>query len=601
MTRRTAVLLAVLLALAVDLGTNGCTSLPSTGAVHARSVDDSAGGDALVDFTPAGPRPGANPVHLVESWLTAMTATPLDTSVAREFLTPASRRSWRPTRGTVVYGSQQLAPAPVSPVSVGSVVTLRLRDVVTLGTRGSWLGAPAAGHGLDDRLRLVRVRGQWRIADPPDRLLVPRTHFDTQYQQYQLYFVDQSGQVLVPESVYLPRGTRAPTLLVAGLLRGVAPRLAGVERTYLPGGPPGDGPAVKVTVDGEGTAVVPLGAAVRRLDETALRLLFSQLAWTLAQVPSVQRLHVTAGGRPVDLPGAGATVDVDSLTQADPSVAWASTGLFGVRSGRVVSLAGQGEDRVSGPFGALPLVPRAVAVDLLGQHLAGVTSDGRSVLEADRDAAPGRPARVSDAHTVYRGVDLLRPSYDLQNQLWLVDRTPAGARLSVVRRGVAREVAAPGLTGAVVQRLLVSRDGTRLVAEVRRGGADQLLLARVRRDANGVVLGVVGTRRLRIEGTPDRIRDIAWRTPTKLAVLVAPSAGTSEVLLVNIDGSSTAQQLNTSSSLFRGRAVRVLTSPATGAPLYLLTTTGRLYTLSGRGQWTASSIRPGLSAPTFVG
>jgi hypothetical protein len=594
-TRRTAVLAALLLALMTDLVLGGCVSLPHTGAVRTRSIDADAGGDTLVDFIPAGPRAGSSPVQLVESFLTAMTATPLDTSVARQFLAPRSRRGWDPARGTVVYSSQQLAAGPPGNEST---VTLRLRDVVELDARGGWLGAPTSAHGRDYRLRLTRVHGQWRITDPPDRLLIPRTHLDTQYQQFFLYFVDPSAQVVVPEPVYVPRGTEAPTLLVAGLLRGVAPRLADVERTYLPDA----SPSPTVTVDREGTAVVPLASEVRSLAGPALRLLFTQLAWTLGQVPGVQQLEVTAGGSPVVLPGSGARVGVDGFTQADPSVAWASTGLFGVRGSRVVELGSQGEDRVSGPFGALPLAPRAVAVDLLGQHVAGVTSDGRSVVAADRDGVPGRAARVSDAHTVYRGgTDVLRPSYDLHGQLWIVDRTRSGARLSVVRQGVARTVRAPGLTGARVQRLLVSRDGTRLVAVVRRGGQDQLLVARVRRDSAGEVVGIVPARRLMIEGAPDRMRDVAWRTPTRLAVLVARSAATSEVLLANIDGSSTPQQLSTDSSLFRGRAVRVLTSPTPATPIYLLTTTGRLFTLSGRGQWTASSIRPGLEAPSFVG
>ena len=55
---RRAVLLAMALLLAVsaDLGVSGCVSLPRTGPVQSRSVADTADGEALVDYTPAGPR-----------------------------------------------------------------------------------------------------------------------------------------------------------------------------------------------------------------------------------------------------------------------------------------------------------------------------------------------------------------------------------------------------------------------------------------------------------------------------------------------------------------------------------------------------------------
>jgi hypothetical protein len=262
----------------------------------------------------------------------------------------------------------------------------------------------------------------------------------------------------------------------------------------------------------------------------------------------------------------------------------------------------QGEERVSGPFGALPLAPRAIAVDPLAQHIAGVSADGRQVLVADRDGVPGRAARLSDTRTVYReGTDVLRPSYDLYGQLWVVDRTSSGARLSVVRGGVAHPLTAPGITGARVTRFVLSRDGTRLVAQVRRGERDELVLARVRRDAKGHVLGVSPARRIVMQGVPEQIRDIAWRTSASLAVLVAPSSGTSEVLLAKVDGSSTATELSTDAALFQGRAERLVTSSSTGSPLLLGTADGRLYQLSGRGRFSPADIRRGLLAPTFVG
>jgi hypothetical protein len=272
----------------------------------------------------------------------------------------------------------------------------------------------------------------------------------------------------------------------------------------------------------------------------------------------------------------------------------------------VVTFRTGDEQRVSGPFGALALAPRWIAVDPLAQHVAGVTADGSTVLDSDRDGQPGRPARASDLRTVYsRGTDVLRPVFDLYGQLWVVDRTLAGARLSVVTGAstepVTARVSAPGLAGADVSRFLLSRDGTRVVAAVRQGGRDGLLVSRVRRDAKGRVLGMLAARRLRVDGAPAVIRDVAWRTPTDLAVLVSPAPGVSDVLLATIDGSSAATGIVANAARFRGPAVRLVTSPSRGAPLYLATSTGRLYALSSRGRWNDSGIAPGLGAATFVG
>jgi hypothetical protein len=586
--RPVALVVALVLAVATDLVAAGCVSLPRSGPVRTEAVSNQSESDALVDYTPPGPRRGTAPVPLVDNFLLAMTATPLNTYVAREYLTTSSSRSWAPEHGTIVYGNQQILPRP------GGVV-VRLSDVVALDSRGEWRGDPTHGRGLSIHLRLVKEDGQWRIDQPPDRLLIPRAQFDSQYEQYLLYFFDRTAQVLVPEPVYVPRGSQASTLLVAGLLQGPEPYLRGTERSFFPDGSSLDG--ISVPVSRSGTAEVPLNHQVLDVGDKQLGKLFAQLAWTLAQVSGVERVRVTVDGTPVDLPNAGADVAVDSWSGYDPSVAWASTALFGIRDGHVVSVDGHGEDRISGVLGTRDVGLRSIAVDLLGQHVAGVSADGRRVWQTDRDGVPGRTATRADLRTVYSGSDVLQPAYDLYGQLWLVDRTAGGARLSVVHAGEARSVTAAGLSGTDLTRFALSRDGTRLLAEVRRAGQDRLLLVRVRRDEKGRVLGLSAPRRLLVPGLSSHIRDIAWRTPASAVVLVDGQQGTSQVVGVKIDGPADTSAASTAETL-RGRGMRLVAAP--GAPLYVSTDSGRLYSLTRRG-WVASPIDPGLGAPTFVG
>ena len=591
MTRRTGVVV-VLAALALAL--SGCVSLPQSGSVKSVSVDVRGESDTLVDYTPGGPKKGSAPVPLVQSFLTAMTATPLNTFVAREFLTSGSSDTWVPEKGTLIYGGKRVVSEP------GGQVALQLTDVVELDRRGGWVGDPTHGRGTTIDLKLVKEGGQWRISDPPDRLVIPQSHFEAQYQQYYLYFFDRAAQVLVPEPVYVPRGAQASTLLVAGLLKGPEAALTDVERSFVPHGTALDG--ISVPVSRDGTAEVPLSHQVLDVDDNQLNLLFAQLAWTLGQISGVERMRVTVDGTPIDLPGARPDVNVGEWSQFDPAVAWASTTLVGLRQGRAVTIDGSTERRVSGPFGALPLGLRSLGVDLPARHLAAVTADGRRALEADRDKTTG-PASPADVRTVYAGgTDLLRPEYDLYGQLWLVDRTARGAEVSVVRAGARRVLTVPGVTGRNVERFLLSRDGTRMIAQIGSTAGDQLVSARVRHDASGRVLGATPARPVPLTGaTVSDIHDVAWRTPGTLAVLAGQPDGASQVLLAKIDGSSTPEDLGTDAELFRGDAVRVTTSPALGAPLYVGTSTGQLFSLAATGRWTGTRIPLGLSATTFVG
>jgi hypothetical protein len=174
--------------------------------------------------------------------------------------------------------------------------------------------------------------------------------------------------------------------------------------------------------------------------------------------------------------------------------------------------------------------------------------------------------------------------------------------VAVVRDGVPRTIEAPGVSGEPVIRFVLSRDGTRLVAQLRREGVDRLVVSRVQRDAKGRVraVGPAAPLPLTGAGTPE-IRDVAWRTPGSLALLSVPSPGISQVLVAKIDGSSTPDELTTGAELFRDEAVRLVSSPTAGAPLYMKTSTGQLFSLAATGRWTGTSVREGLGAPTFVG
>lgn len=577
-------------AVALVLLTSGCVGLPLTGPVHTDPLREQLADDTPVDFTPGGPEPGAAPVEVVRGFLDAMRATPLNTSVARQFLTSESSTSWLPEQGTVVYDAATLT------LRSGSDVQLALTDTVRLDGRGAWLGR--AGDKTYD-FDVEREGGQWRIDAPPNRLVIPVAHFETRFQQYYLYFFDKSSEVLIPEPVYVPTGAQATTFLVDGLLAGPGDELLGVERSYLPARTRLDDIAVVVN---DGVADVPLTDEVLDLEPDELTKAFAQLSWTLRQVTGVQRMRVSIDGSPLDLPGHGTEVQVSAWGEYDPALSWASSSLFGLRDGRAVTLIGGEERRVSGVFGSTDLGLRRIGVDLAGEEIAGTTDDGR-VLVAPRSRLPGSTPDADDATVVLEdGTDVLAPVWDLHGVLWLLDRTAEGARITLVRDGVPRELDVEGVTGERIRSFILSRDGSRLVAVVSRDGRQELVQARVDRDDAGRVRGTTPAVPLRVPDVDDdRIRDVAWRTPGTVAVLTTPSENTSRVLLAKVDGSSTVGDATSDAEVFRDKTSELVTSLVPGAPFLLKTPGGDLFALASNGRWSSSGIQPGLRSPTFVG
>jgi hypothetical protein len=569
----------------------GCVSLPETGSVRSDpDQEPGAQGAGWFDYTPLGPRPGAPPQKIVEDFLLSMQASPQTTAVARKFLTDEARAGWFPEKATLVYGSKLVT-------GDRGTIEVSLEETVQLDDRGSWLGSVGEGRGVRYQLQLLRERGEWRIANPPDALVIPRSYFDTRYQQYFVYFFDPTGRVLVPEPTYLPRGDQSATLLVRRLLRGPHPALRGVLRSYIPGGTEY---VLSVPVSEGGVAEVALNAQLLQLDPDDRQMALAQLAWTLRQVSGLESMRVTVDGSPIDIPGAGSPQSVSSWAQYDPSIHWASQELVGIRDGEAVALA-PGNNEVVGRFAASETPLRDVAADLTAEVVAGVTEGGSTVVLVPRGRAEGG-APDSEPDVVYQGGDVLRPAWDSFGQVWLVDRTSTGASVSVVRDGEVTGLEAPGIAGEDVSAFVVSRDGSRLVAVVSGRSGDHLVVARVQRGEGGRVRGLTRAVDLPLaQGGVDEIRDLAWRTPESLAVLTGPTPESSQVLLALVDGSTAVAEVDTTAEILRRRAVHLVASPSSGTPVLLGTEEGELYELGGDGQWAEASTAEPLWAPSFVG
>jgi hypothetical protein len=578
------------------LAAASCAQIPDSGAVRRGSPVLPQGEPALIQFQPDGPHRGDTPQQVVEGFLTAMQAYPPDSVVAREFLSPAADAGWEPGASTLIYTEHATSQSGGTGTrSSHAVVALRATRIASLSPRGSWMSAPFGGQPFAQSIHLVRVHGQWRIADPPAGTLVSAAYFQRYYRQYELYFLDPSHQILVPDPIYLPDAAQTPTLLVQGLLHGPTSALSGAVDSLVPASTQ---LSLSVPVSRSGVATVALSSDALTLGPEERQLLLAQLVWTLRQVSAVTGVRISAGGSPLDIPGSSGIASVDTLQGFDPAGFAASRQLVGLRRGRVVNVSGSHVEPVAGAFGKGLVPGSAVAVSMDGRTAAVVSADRRQILVGGI-AAPSTSSPPSAPVVWYsHGIDLLRPSWDRTGRLWVVDRTRHGAQLLVLAKGAARAVQVPGLTGQDVRALRVSRDGVRLAAVVGSGDSARLLLGRIVRAGDGSVLAVDRVHALvnplvRLV----QVIDVGWNSPSSLVVLGRTAHQTVQPYVVAVDGSSIVE----SAALPAPGPATVAAAPNSDVPVVVGTTSGELWIRQVDLQWLQIAHQYRISSPAYPG
>lgn len=532
----------------------GCAGMPTGGPVVETETDElTPSGQGAPFIVPLPPRDGASATEVVRGFINAMQAWPSQTNTAKEFLSTDAAAAWQPQLATVTY------PAPPSPRGVGGDVTITLPGANLLDDRGAWQGdLPAQQRTVT--FPMVNEDGEWRIAEAPDALMVPENWFADRYRQVSLYFFDPTASILSPEPIFVPRGDQLATTLTESLLMGPGPGLDQVEQSFVP---PGLSVAVGVTVSDDGVANIPLTGDPGQLAPETVELMLVQFAWTLRQESQIESIALSIGGEPVPLPGGVASYPVDSGLEYDPAGFQATPLLHGISRGLVVAGTPPLLAPVDGPLGTERYGLESIGVDLDGDEVAGVTTGGTSVL-----AAP--VAGDGAVRTIATGTDFLRPAWDFFDRAWLVDRTDAGARVSYLdaEADTPRNVGVPGITGEDVRAFLVSRDGTRLLAVVRRAtGEDVLLVSRIQHATSGRVIGATDAERIDVGDDPTlEIRDLVWRTSSTVAVLNPLTPTLSQVTSASVDGAPMSPEF--ASTVIDEALEAMAGSPVTGEPIY---------------------------------
>lgn len=482
----------------------GCVSVPTEGPV----VEGRPAGDPVappnVAVLPLGPRPGDDPVAVVEGFLSSMASYEPGYPTAREFLTPDAAAAWEPESGIAVYGAGE-GSRSVSATDEGVKIALRLEARVA--EDGSYTPVEPGSRLVLD-LALESVAGEWRIATPPEGLVMTAFDFNREYAAYASYFFDPGFDVLVPDLTYLPVRGNVATLLVEEILDGPTRWLDPAVRTaFDPGVTLSSGSVVQAGT----VARVDLTSQVAISPEDQRDRMAAQLAWTLRQAPGVSEVALLADGRPVPVPSSPTgVVSAEAFAFYDPAAVPAGDLLVAISGGRTVSVDDDATP-VAGPLGDVGPY-RSVAVNLTGTRAAGVSVDGSTVTASGLTDG-------SQPSTYEVGTDVAVPSFDRNERVWLVDRGQSASNVWLVDAdGELQDVDSPVLEQLRVERLVVAPDGVRAATVYQAEASTRLALALVLARPDGSIeLG--GLRDIPL-GDVGAI-DVAWTSATALALLGA--------------------------------------------------------------------------------
>lgn len=349
----------------------GCASIPGETAPQEADLQN-----GNVSAGIAEPERGIDPLTLVRDFVDSSGDPANLYASARGYLAKSAQTTWnlgsQPSSALIIddtfstnYGDEPVVSANLDDVELNTTL------IGSLNTDGSFTPATTTTYDVSLQVR-KGADGQWRILNPPDKLLITQTDFTRYYRSVSLYFFAQGWNVLVPDQRYVvadPVGL--PGRIVQLLLDGPAKPL---EDAVLDAIPPDATLKTNVTERANGEIFINLNSA-QDLTSNTRQLMIAQIGRSLQNYGSSVAVEVE--GVPL-VPGHSSwrLADLPSYTpyvgpNAAPLVV-AHNRIYNLNNGR----------EIDGPAGdgGYDVVTAAQSAD--GQELATVTqrSDGSDEL-----------------------------------------------------------------------------------------------------------------------------------------------------------------------------------------------------------------------------
>jgi hypothetical protein len=482
------------LAVIAVLALAACAGLPTSSRVNpGLPVGEDAGSPEFL-FRPDEPQPGATPEQIVEGFLRAGSGPgpAANWEVARMFLAPSIRESWKPEASVTIDLPDERQP--VSP-SAG-VVDVSLVGVATVDENGAY--QPDAGVTQLSFTLAQQDNGEWRITEAPDGVVIDRDVFANVFHRYSLMYFDPTWQFLVPDVRWFPT-TNAATRVADALIDGTPSAWLG--ESVLNAFPESVSLARPSVPLESGVAQVTLSADALLVESTTLDRMQTQLEASLASA-GASGAEMAVASTPLD----AETVPTRSTRVTGPPLVLTEEG-FGF-------LAGDELTAVPGLSDAMELVAPAAIQVAPDRDFAAVrlVSGGVARVPAEGDIA------VVDARA-----GLVDPSADPFGFIWSVPRDQPSAVEAFSATGELSLVADAWPGASEVVAMAVSRDGARVAALLVTGGRSEVWIAGIVRDADNVPVRIGEAVPLGVVDGPGL--GLAWIDDTTVGLLGGPADG----------------------------------------------------------------------------
>lgn len=503
------------LALAGTVALAGCATIPMEGPVELAShVEQDR--DQGVRYFPAGPLTGGSREEIVQGFLDAGTGVQDDFAVAREFLADEAAQQWRPEQRTIVAGGQASMKTLAS-----NLVEVTLQSYGEVDADGNY-EFYVQPKSVTLRFDLVQAKGEWRIKNPPDAIVLQRQAFGDLFRSLTLEYFDSQFAYTTGDLRWVmanrDEATRATQLLLDGPNEWLAQ--GGAVRSAIP-----KGVRLLEPVRREGTtAIVNLSDEISQMPPDQLSLVRLQLEQTLKPVLEVGDVEIRVNGAKLDvqLPKPDRVL-LETEVKSAPLVA----------QGQQVGYL-YGND-LREPQGAQHV--ESVVVDR--QVIRGALSLSRetaALLTQDATLA----MRFSDAEpqVIDSRPGQIEPSLDNWDYVWTQSTEETGVWVTKIGESESNTIALPKGVRDDFISFQPSRDGVRMAFLYKDDGRVVLAICPIQRDDNGAPVGFGEPLLLKMPGAA--AADVAWVDRNTVAMLVDVPDGSTDVRIYRVGGELTS-------------------------------------------------------------
>lgn len=365
--------IALTLAVAAAMTLAGCASIP--GETMPQKANLEGGGTAPAPV--AQPPRDASPLTIVRGFVNN-SGDPTDAhAAARVYLASAAQNNWNrgdiPSMVDIIDGTFSTAGPYYNTDQSEATVVLQTRLVGAVGADGSFTPADAVqatDYEVTMHLQRAQPGKQWRIIDPPSSLLMVKSDFNHYYRPVDVYFFDQTWDVLVPD----------PRYVVADPASGVVPRIV---QLLLDGPSASLQHAVQDAIPGDAS----LKTNVQRLEDGEITINLTSMQ---DQPANTKQLMIAQIVRSLENYGSSVNVESEAQPLVPGHTGWRQTDLpnYGIyigpkatglvaSHGRVYNLTGGAAIKGPAGDGTYNILTAAESAD--GTELATVTQDQSGV------------------------------------------------------------------------------------------------------------------------------------------------------------------------------------------------------------------------------